>query len=132
MTTLVLAVPLTSRDRGWPNHVLIDAPSLGQPSFAMTEQVRVVSRGRLVSLVDTVSAATLRAVREWIREYLYERDDIRVRTSRHTALQATDPTQATTLIAHTIVDGDSVEERGLAAAIRIDSGRYALRRRRAE
>lgn len=72
MTTLVLAVPLTSRGRGWPNHISVSTPTLGQASFAMTEQVRVVSRGRLVSLLDTVSATTLRSVREWIGEYMHE------------------------------------------------------------
>lgn len=70
ITTLVLAVPLTSRDRGWPNHVPVAVPALGKLSFAMTEQVRVISRDRLVSFIDTVPEQTLRSVRDWIRDYL--------------------------------------------------------------
>ena len=48
VATLVVVVPVTSHDRGWPNHVLMEGPvDLGRPSWALTEQVRTVSRDRL-------------------------------------------------------------------------------------
>ena len=46
-TTLCTVVPVTSVDRGWPNHVFLDAAGLDHPSWAMTEQIRAISRVRL-------------------------------------------------------------------------------------
>jgi mRNA interferase MazF len=42
---LVIAVPLTSRARGWSTHVRIDADGSGlkTTSWAMTEQIRSIS-----------------------------------------------------------------------------------------
>ena len=70
VTTLALVVPLTSVDRGWDNHVRIDLPAMSRPSFAMTEQVRAVSRQRLGNPVGRISPSTLEAVRVWIGDYL--------------------------------------------------------------
>ncbi|HVW44132.1 MAG TPA: type II toxin-antitoxin system PemK/MazF family toxin [Amycolatopsis sp.] len=43
---LVFVVPCTTKDRGLPFHPRLD--SLGQPGFAMCDQLKSISRGRLV------------------------------------------------------------------------------------
>jgi mRNA interferase MazF len=68
--TLAIVVPLTSVDRGWPNHVLIEGATLPRPSWAMTEQVRTISRERIVDRDGSVTAGTVAAVRIWIRDFL--------------------------------------------------------------
>ena len=74
MTTLALVVPLTTTDRGWPNHVPIQGQvDLSGQSFAMSEQVRVVSRDRLDRLAGTVTPSCLDQAREWIHHYLMDR-----------------------------------------------------------
>lgn len=69
--TRALAAPVTTRDRGWPNHVrLTGHVALDLPSFAMTEQVRAISRQRLVDQGGLVDDACLDAVLEWLHDYL--------------------------------------------------------------
>ena len=68
--TLAIVVPITSVDRGWPNHVRIDGGALPQDSWAMTEQVRTISRDRVVDQAGYANTATLAAVRAWIRDFL--------------------------------------------------------------
>lgn len=71
VTTLALVVPVTSVDRGWDNHVELRGPAgLGEPSFAMTEQVRVISRRRLDALIGAVDDETLASIRWWVHEFL--------------------------------------------------------------
>ena len=71
ITTLVLVVPITTVDRGWPNHVpLRGEHGLDRPSWAMTEQVRTLSRGRIVDVVGLVDDATLRDVGAYLRDFL--------------------------------------------------------------
>jgi mRNA interferase MazF len=71
VTTLALVVPVTSVDRRWDNHIrLAGSHGLDAMSFAMTEQVRVVSRARLDRRLGAVDSATLEAIREWVRDYL--------------------------------------------------------------
>lgn len=71
MTTLVLVVPVTSVDRGWDNHVPLRGTSeLDRRSFAMTEQIRVMSRDRLDGLIGAVDDQTLGEIRGWIRDLL--------------------------------------------------------------
>lgn len=66
--TLAIVVPLTSIDRGWPNHIPVGG--LTQPSWAMTEQVRTISRVRLDGTAGRVDNSTLTAVRQWIADFL--------------------------------------------------------------
>src|SRR6478609_5761402 len=48
VTPLAIVLPITTTDRGWPNHVVVDGPSgLDRPSWIMTEQPRTLSRDRL-------------------------------------------------------------------------------------
>jgi mRNA interferase MazF len=62
---LVLAVPLTTTDRGWEFHVPVDAA--GQRSLAMCEQVRSVSVERLAGRLGSVPHSDLAAVRSMVR-----------------------------------------------------------------
>jgi len=69
--TLAIIVPVTTHHRGWPNHVLLKGPGLAldQPSYAMTEQPRTVTRDRLFDLAGTVDAATMTEVDGWLRDF---------------------------------------------------------------
>lgn len=70
-TGLALVVPVTTRDRGWPNHVrLTGRTGLDEPSWAMTEQVRAVSRDRLRTCVGLVDLDCLDVVRRWLVDYV--------------------------------------------------------------
>jgi mRNA interferase MazF len=68
--SLAVVVPLTSVDRGWPNHIPVSGTALPSASWAMTEQVRTISRARIVDTAGRADAETLRAVRGWIRDFL--------------------------------------------------------------
>lgn len=71
LDTLVLAVPITSRDRGWPNHVLLSGPTqLDRASYAMTEQVRSISRDRVAGIAGSIDADCLDRVRTYLRDFL--------------------------------------------------------------
>ena len=61
---LAIAVPLTSRDHGQRLHVKIDPPEGGvrSPSHVMPEQVRAISRERLVERWGQVRPHTLEQV----------------------------------------------------------------------
>lgn len=68
--TLAIVVPITGVDRRWPNHVPVMGGSLHKTSWAMTEQVRTVSRERIVARAGRASNETLTAVRSWDRGFL--------------------------------------------------------------
>lgn len=71
VTTLALVVPITSTDRAWPNHVpLTGGHGLVRRSFAMAEQVRVISRRRMVQHAGDVDVATLATVRRWVIDFV--------------------------------------------------------------
>jgi mRNA interferase MazF len=70
VTSLAIVVPVTSVDRGWPNHVPIVDPGLSRPSWAMTEQPRTLNRDRLVGVLGRVVRATLDRVRTWLADFL--------------------------------------------------------------
>ncbi|OLL12771.1 growth inhibitor PemK [Actinomyces oris] len=71
VTTLVVVVPVTTKDRRWPNHVELNAGvGMEQRSFAMTEQVRTISRQRLTKKIGVVERAVLRNVHEWLVDYI--------------------------------------------------------------
>lgn len=70
-TTLVTVVPATSRDRGWPNHVLLRGDtSLGSATFAMTEQVRTIARDRIVGQAGQVDTQCLAEICGWVHRWL--------------------------------------------------------------
>jgi mRNA interferase MazF len=71
VTTLVIALPITSVDRGWPNHVPIVGPSgLDRPSWVMTEQPRTLARERLTGVAGHVHQSCLGEVRTWLGDFL--------------------------------------------------------------
>lgn len=70
--TLAIVLPVTTVDRGWPNHVTLTGQGLllAEPSFAMTEQPRTITRERIVGDAGVVDAATMREVDRWLRDFL--------------------------------------------------------------
>lgn len=71
VTMLALVVPVTTVNRGWPNHVpLRGTTGLSQPSWAMTEQIRTVPRDRLVGVAGVVDEATLADVSVYLADFL--------------------------------------------------------------
>lgn len=70
VTTLCLVLPVTSVDRGWPNHVFLRGDvDLATASWAMTEQPRTVSRGRLHEVLGGVDEETLTEVDVYLRDF---------------------------------------------------------------
>jgi mRNA interferase MazF len=70
VASLALVVPLTTVDRGWPNHVSVAGGALHSESWAMTEQLRAISRERIVAEAGVANDETLAAVRVWLRDHL--------------------------------------------------------------
>lgn len=70
VNTLAIVVPVTGVDRGWPNHIPVDGVSLPKPSWAMTEQVRIITRVRVSGTLGRVTDQTLTEIRMWIRDFL--------------------------------------------------------------
>ena len=69
--TLALVVPVSTADRGWPNHVPLTGPhGLAHASFAMTEQVRAILRSRITRIGGAVDDRCLRRVRTWLSDFL--------------------------------------------------------------
>jgi mRNA interferase MazF len=58
---LVIAVPMTTRDRGIVLHVRVDPPEggVGDPSFIKCEDVRSISAERLLRRLGVVGRGTL-------------------------------------------------------------------------
>lgn len=71
-TGLVIIVPLTSVKRDIPTHVLIPPPEGGLKieSFALCEQVRSMSKERLVKKCGFVSNDILKDVNSWILDLI--------------------------------------------------------------
>lgn len=69
--TMLFVVPLTTVDRGWPNHVRVFGPTgLSRDSWALTEQMRAVSRERVSTVAGAVDDETLASIRKWIAVFL--------------------------------------------------------------
>ncbi len=64
---MLLVLPISSVDRHWPNHVPISGSVNG---FAMTEQLRAISRARIGDTLGQVSAETMDEVRVWLGDFL--------------------------------------------------------------
>lgn len=67
--SLVVAAPLTRTGRGTPMHVRVEAPEGGlrTVSFVMCEQLRALSRRRLLGRWGALDPATMRAVAVAVR-----------------------------------------------------------------
>lgn len=71
--SLVVGLPVTTVDRGWPNHVRLHGRTgLDRPSWAMTEQPRTVSRRRVRSVAGSVTPATLEMARLWVTDLVHD------------------------------------------------------------
>ncbi|MFK0074616.1 type II toxin-antitoxin system PemK/MazF family toxin [Arthrobacter woluwensis] len=71
VTTMVIALPITTTDRGWPNHVPVEGPSgLDRRSWIMTEQPRTLSRERITGVAGRVTPGCLATTRLWLRDFL--------------------------------------------------------------
>ena len=68
--SLILVVPVTTVDRNWPNHIELTGADLPHRSWAMCEQIRTISRERVVGRGGRVDHATLIEVRSWIADFL--------------------------------------------------------------
>lgn len=69
---LVIVLPVTTTDRGWPHHVPIVGVDvqLKRPSFAMTEQPRTISRSRIIRRAGTAGMQTMAEVTQWLQDFL--------------------------------------------------------------
>jgi mRNA interferase MazF len=69
---LVLVLPITSVDRGWPHHIHVrgDRINPNKPSFAMTEQPRTISTERVIRRTGLADAPTLIEVDQWLRDFI--------------------------------------------------------------
>ena len=68
---MIIMVPVTSRNRGWPNHVSLSGHTgLDRPSYAMTEQVRAISRERVVGHAGSIDEESLDRIRVYLRDFL--------------------------------------------------------------
>lgn len=66
-----IALPVTTRDRGLPNHVRLGGnPGLDTDSFAMTEQPRTIDRRRITGHAGHVDEATLQELHSWLIDFL--------------------------------------------------------------
>lgn len=71
VTSLVVVLPLTTADRGWPNHVPVTgATGLPGPIWALTEQPRTIARTRIIGLGGIADAGTLARVDTYLRDFL--------------------------------------------------------------
>lgn len=69
--TLAIVVPVTSRDRGWPNHIELAGPTgLDRASWAMTEQPLTLSRDRFTGVAGHVDAGCIERIRVYLRDFL--------------------------------------------------------------
>lgn len=68
---IVIVLPVTSRDRGLPNHIeLHGSTGLDEPSFAMTEQPRTIDRRRITRPAGQVDQGTLTELRRCLDRFL--------------------------------------------------------------
>jgi len=69
---LVIAVPLTTRDRGLSHHVSIrgDDTGLDSPTWALCEQVRAVSTARLTKILGSANHETVLSIKRIIALFL--------------------------------------------------------------
>ena len=67
---LVIAVPCTSRDRGWRNHIRLTGPTgLSRPTFAITEQPRTMSVDRVHGFAGHVDDTCRELIARWVHAW---------------------------------------------------------------
>lgn len=66
-----IVVPLTTRERGFPHHILVtDEGGLNKSSWAMCEGVRAVSTSRFGRLIGIATPQTLTQVTDQVTRWL--------------------------------------------------------------
>jgi len=70
VTTLLVVVPVSRTDRRWPNHVSVTGVRELPDCFAMTEQPRTISRGRLGDVIGHVDESCLVEIKQWLADFL--------------------------------------------------------------
>ncbi len=69
--SLAVVLPVTTTDRGWSNHVLLEGPTgLDRGSFAMTEQPQTISRTRITAVAGSVNRSCLTEVDVFLAAFL--------------------------------------------------------------
>lgn len=69
---LIIIVPLTSVHKGIESHIKIEPPlgGLSTTSFALSEQIRAISKVRLVKRLGKIdSISILKEIRDWILDF---------------------------------------------------------------
>lgn len=67
---LLVVVPVSRVDRGWPNHVELRGHLGTLTGFAMTEQPRTVSRSRCGDVIGAVDAECLDEIKTRLDDFL--------------------------------------------------------------
>jgi len=68
---VVIVVPVTTRDRGFPHHIALDGDTgLNPGSFAMTEQPRTIDRQRITSVAGDVGRGGLAEICRAVAAFL--------------------------------------------------------------
>lgn len=68
--SLITVMPCTGQDRGWVNHVPLRGElQLHRPTYVMTEQVRTVSRVRLLRPIGYADVECLHQALEWLHRW---------------------------------------------------------------
>lgn len=73
LSGLVLIVPLTSKDKNIPLRVRIDPSNggLDKVSFCLCDQVRAISKDRLIKRIGLVGKEILFQIQSWINDLLW-------------------------------------------------------------
>jgi len=69
---LAIALPVTTKERGWPHHVRLSGANLklGKASWALTEQPRAISRDRVSRSAGQIDTQCLDEIDQWLRDFL--------------------------------------------------------------
>jgi mRNA interferase MazF len=69
---MVIALPVSSVDRGWPHHVRLNGTDLqlSRTGWAMTEQPRAISRDRLARTAGGIDPDCMEEIDQWLRDFL--------------------------------------------------------------
>lgn len=69
---LAIALPVTTKDRGWPHHVHLTGTGLqlDRAGWALTEQPRAISRDRVSRSAGQIDTACLHEIDQWLSDFL--------------------------------------------------------------
>lgn len=70
---LLIVIPITSIDKGIPSHIRLDPPGggLAVTSFAICEQIRCISKERLVKKLGSIQLKyILKEIQSWVVDFI--------------------------------------------------------------